>query len=184
MSLSLVSAKSEGFKPVSAADLDRLQQEQFHHDECYHREIARLTVQRRLTHMALHFAKYAGYLADSCTVERQQKILVDILIIGLSSANVLNIRLSENLDLGMSDGLEKEPDFLKALTISVGRMSAACEKLDHLEDYPFRPVIQDSVLNVLNNALLELAARKLGAVALVHDRLQGVRANAFFTLTA
>ena len=42
-----------------------LQLEQFEHDEKYHREIARLTTHHRLNHMALHFAKYTGQLADA-----------------------------------------------------------------------------------------------------------------------
>jgi hypothetical protein len=62
MSLSLVSASGSGFESLSATDLRQLQVEQFSHDETYHREIARLPVQQRLTHMTLHFAKYVGRL--------------------------------------------------------------------------------------------------------------------------
>jgi hypothetical protein len=40
-----------------------LQRAQFDHDERFHREITRLSIEARLKHMALHFCKYTGRFA-------------------------------------------------------------------------------------------------------------------------
>ena len=80
---------------LSPDDLARLQWEQFEHDEKYHREIARLTVQDRLKHMALHFAKYSGGLAAGPDEAELRRLVTDIFVIALSSANILNVRLAD-----------------------------------------------------------------------------------------
>ena len=180
MTLSLVSAKRTRSKPMDANRLDQLQQEQFFHDENYHREIARLTVQKRLTHMALHFAKYAGYLAEDCDSAKENRVIVDILIIGISCANILNLRLSQTLNFEFVVDPSIESDFGRQLTIATGRMAAACEKLDHLEAFPYRSEIQESVVQIVQSALLLHAYRKSDVEALVRERLAGIRSKSLF----
>ena len=175
MSLSLVSARPDGFEPLSASDLRQLQAQQFQHDETYHREIARLPVQRRLTHMTLHFAKYCGRLADSNVNE--QLTVVDIFVIALSSANILGFVLAEPGRTGKQRVSRKV--FERDLTIAMGRMSAACEKLDHLEDFPFRSVLRDSVKDIAKVTMAYAENRGWNLKTMVMARLEGVRSRAF-----
>lgn len=179
MSLSLVSATSKGFKYIDSLMLDRFQRNQFEHDERNHREIARLTVQRRMSHMTLHFAKYSGYLIQDNDDERLQQIYTDILIIGLSSANVLNIRLSDLLDLQEINNTEHISDLKIVLIAQAGAMAAACEKLDHLEKYPFREVLEKSVLAILTAVFNHLASRNVDVEQIIDRRLQSVRTKQF-----
>jgi hypothetical protein len=180
MSLSLVSANPIGFEPLNSQALDQLQLEQFKHDETYHREIARLPVQNRLTHMTLHFAKYAGVLNEGCDEARLRQITTDVFIIALSSANILNQKLSDFGDLQSSEPVQTHADFARLLSIAAGRMSAACEKLDHLEDFPFRPVIRDGAVACAKAALAFCAVNNWNIVKLVRERLNGVKAKYIF----
>src|ERR1700744_5090150 len=77
--------------------LFELQIEQHHHDENYHREIARLSMHQRLNHMALHFAKYAGKIACAENLTEVAPVYVDTLIIALSTANILNVEIWDHL---------------------------------------------------------------------------------------
>src|SRR6516225_9232705 len=75
-----------------------LQQEQFQHDERFHREITRLSLAARVKHMALHFCKYTGQLAtvlqDPENAALRSRTITDSFIISLCSANALNFSLS------------------------------------------------------------------------------------------
>lgn len=179
MPLALVSASEGRFKSVNAEMLDRLQQNQFSHDENNHREIARLTVQRRITHMTLHFAKYAGYLASNPEDQKIKQTLTDILIIGLSSANVLNLRLSDHIDTNIVNKECVCPDIAKILTIEAGAMAAACEKLDHLENYKFRETLEKSVVNILHAIFAVFAVKNLNIEDAVTLRLKTAKAKQF-----
>jgi hypothetical protein len=180
MSLSLVSATPYGFEPLTTEEFDRLQLQQFRHDETYHREIARLPVQRRLAHMTLHFAKYAGYLAEGCDEARLQQITTDTFVIALSGANILNYRLSEVGNPLSGVDVNSEADFARWIVIAAGRMSAACEKLDHLEDFPFRLVIRDGIIVCAKAALAFCAFKNWNASELVRARLKGIKNRSFF----
>lgn len=164
---------------LDAPALDRLQWEQFQHDEKYHREIARLTVQDRLKHMALHFAKYAGQVAiagdDAARIKR---LATDVFIIAMSTANILNVRLAERLMFPDAD-LDAQ-GFLRALTVGGGRMAAACEKMDHLEDFPFRPEIAAAAIELATNVIAYCATQAWDLGDLVHDRLQPVKEKSIF----
>lgn len=163
---------------LDPAALDRLQWQQFEHDEKYHREIARLTVQDRLKHMALHFAKYAGSLADAPQDQVVKRLVTDIVVIAISSANILNLRLSDQHN-ALRDGC-KEPGLATAIAIAAGRMAAACEKMDHLEAFPFRERISESVLELLSKALTYAEAKGWDVEALVAARLQPVKEKSIF----
>jgi hypothetical protein len=162
-----------------ALDFDRLQLEQFKHDELYHREIARLTTQDRLKHMALHFAKYAGNLAQHSDEAALRKAVTDTFVIAVSTANVLNVQLSAALaDAPVSDTDARS--FGQSLTIYAGQMAAACEKLDHLEDFPFRPVIRESAIALLQAAIAEALHRGWDITSLTRDRLAAVKQKMIF----
>lgn len=175
MSLSLVSASHLGFRPLTAADLQKLQVEQFRHDETYHREIARLPVQRRLTHMTLHFGKYCGRLFDNKNDEQQT--IADIFAITLSSANILGFDLTP-LRNSNHESLARN-EFVTALVVAMGKMSAACEKLDHLEDYPFKQVLIEGVHQISQATLAFAASQSWDLSSIVVNRLQSVRRKAF-----
>jgi len=163
---------------IDADALDRLQWEQFQHDEMYHREIARLTVQDRLKHMALHFAKYAGSLAEAPHDEAVRRLVTDIVIIAVSSANVLNLRLSSHSNsLGAT---QTSSNLATAVTIAAGRMAAACEKMDHLEAFPFRERISEAVLDLLSQAISYADTRGWDVPAMVVARLQPVKEKSIF----
>jgi hypothetical protein len=177
MVLKAVITDSSEAASLDTAVLDQLQWEQFEHDEKYHREIARLTVQDRLKHMALHFAKYAGEIFAGPSDDKFRRLVTDALIIGISAANTLNIRLADTV--GQTD-TGNPSDFDRQLVIAAGRMAAACEKLDHLEDFPFRPHIAGEVLKIIDCALAVFVDRKWDLVMSIKDRLAPVKAKSIF----
>jgi hypothetical protein len=183
----------------AAAEFFELQLEQFHHDETYHREIARLTVQHRLSHMVLHLTKYLGLFANDTDVDDQRlnRAITDSIVIGLSTANILNLRLADRLiesdqrALGLSalckhfasqiGGDRLDRDFLvKKTAIAVGRMAKGCESIDHLEAFPFREAITDGLIDVLKVLLATAAVREIDVSTSVRVRLRGVKSKSIF----
>jgi hypothetical protein len=177
MALSVVSAES----PRERALLDwaAIQLAQFKHDEMYHREISRLTVQDRLRHMALHFAKYAGRLQEGLSDAEFQRVAIDSLIIAISSANTLNVDLGSTA-LGGEQSNAPRDTFAKRLTVAAGRMAGACERLDHLEDFPFRAAITDEVLAILGAGLDLFEAEGWSPATAMEERLAHVKAKWIF----
>jgi hypothetical protein len=173
MALSLITADKSGNGSLAAFELRALQIEQFDHDETFHREIARLSVQDRLRHMTLHFAKYVGrllYAEDS-----DQQVIVDTFIIALSSANILGIHLSPS----ETAPSQSRQDFVARVGVAAGRMAAACEKLDHLEDFPFRQTLRDGVVDIAAAVMGYSVLHQLDLPKLVRKRLANVRGKAF-----
>ena len=177
MVLKAVITDSSEAVSLDAAVLDRLQWEQFEHDEKYHREIARLTVQDRLKHMALHFAKYAGEIFAEPSEDKFRRLVTDTLIIGISAANTLNIRLA---DIIAQTHAGNAFDFDRQLVVAEGRMATACEKLDHLEDFPFRPHIAGEVIKIINSALAVFFDKGWDVPSTIKDRLAPVKAKSIF----
>jgi hypothetical protein len=175
MTLSLVSANLSGFAPLSVGDLQQLQAAQWHHDETYHREIARLPVQRRLTHMTLHFAKYCGRFAADEVNELQT--VADVFAITLSSANILGLTLATIIN--SEDRPMERADFFRALMMATGQMSAACEKLDHLEDFPYRKVLRENVCGIAKATMGYCETKSWDLKSIVATRLAAVRSKAF-----
>lgn len=170
--------------------LFELQVEQHHHDEVYHREIARLSLHQRLNHMALHFAKYTGKVATAD--EDCVPVYTDFLIIVLSTANVLNAELWELLELGdqeyagllglgraiaiqESPALENPQALLRATAIAAGRVAAACEKIDHLEEVSFRSEVKAGIARLARLSLAVLAQQGKDPGDVVKERLAGVK---------
>lgn len=176
MPLSIVNAEQQnGCAPVDWAGI---QFAQFEHDEKYHREISRLSVQDRLRHMALHFAKYAGRLQDDPADQVVRQTAVDTLIIAISCANILNRRVSEISNLG-TDDVEFDA-FAKTLSVAAGKMAAACERIDHLEDFPFRVAIREQVDVILSAAFAFVSHLQLNPVLEMETRLAGVKSKSIF----
>jgi hypothetical protein len=172
--------------------LFELQVEQHHHDEVYHREIARLSLHHRLNHMALHFAKYAGKVAASSSIAETIPVMVDTLIIALSTANTLNINLWDHVQTGdvnypglvpfgrtlaltISDDISSVPSLTRSLAISAGRIAAACEKIDHLEEISFRGEMRSGVVTLSKIALALLVMQSIDPALAVRERLNGVK---------
>ena len=177
MALSVVNAENSS-RVGAAIDWATVQFAQFEHDEKYHREISRLPVQDRLRHMALHFAKYAGRLQEGPTGPDFKRIATDTLIIAISCANILNIDLSKKVPrLG---GGGSPAAFAKRLAISAGRMAAACERLDHLEDFPFRLALAEEVLIILAASLDLFADEGWQLVREMKERLAPIKSKSIF----
>jgi hypothetical protein len=172
--------------------LFELQVEQHHHDEAYHREIARLPLHHRLNHMALHFAKYVGKIAAANDEEALQAVYTDVLIIGLSVANILNIELWDFLDhkdrdfpgllpfgRDLANHLEQvlkdRQKLLRETAMAAGRIAAACEKIDHLEDVSFRAEIIGGIRQLATLSIAFLAEHGADPSDAVRNRLSGVK---------
>jgi hypothetical protein len=173
-----------------------LQREQFEHDERFHREIARLSVHARLNHMALHFCKYTGQFAAVCVSgdgKLRERTIIDSFIISLCSANALNFNLGEYIapnlkvsstigDIGiyltetLDQSVRKDDKWLfSAHAIQAGRMARACEKIDHLESFPFREESCDAVLGLCQIALIAASVYGIELHKAVHARRQQIR---------
>ncbi|OYW47081.1 MAG: hypothetical protein B7Z33_01620 [Sphingomonadales bacterium 12-68-11] len=129
--------------------------------------------------MALHFAKYAGRLLEEPADAQFKRIATDALIIAISSANTLNVDLAAKAVGGESSNAPREA-FAKRLAIAAGRMAGACERLDHLEDFPFRAVILAEVLAILGACLDLFDAEGWNAVAEMEERLAPIKAKSIF----
>ncbi len=185
-----VAAVSE---PGSAKNvLFELQVEQHLHDEAYHREIARLSLHQRLNHMALHFSKYVGKVAALETIGESIPVFVDTLVIALSTANILNVKLWDLIGAGDQEypGLlafgravaadkrlptANVPAVVLAMATASGRMAAACEKIDHLESVSYRTEIGASVGSLTRIALAAISASGVDPAHAVRNRLDGVK---------
>lgn len=169
-----------------------LQVEQHEHDEVYHREIARLPLHQRLNHMALHFAKYSGKIAAAADDAALAAVFTDVLIIAVSSANILNQELSALLvgDPGQhstllgfgraaaltgGDIVSDRNLLLRETSIAAGRIAAACEKIDHLEDISYRTEFSLGIKRLAELSLAVLARHGVDPAYAVRHRLSDVR---------
>lgn len=178
MALSVVDTKEQA---GTSPDIDwaAVQLAQFKHDEMYHREICRLSTQDRLRHMTLHFAKYAGSLQDEPDSKQFRRIAVDTLIIAVSCANILNVDLASALH-GAHPPATAHAIFSRRLSIAAGKMAAACEKLDHLEDFPFRSTLRDETLAILRACIALFASEGWEPVREMTDRLLPIKGKSIF----
>ena len=174
------------------AVLFELQVEQHHHDEVYHREIARLSLHQRLNHMALHFAKYAGRVAAAENISDTTAIYTDVLIIGLSTANILNenawtligqeqeypglLTFARSLSSEVA-ALGDINELIRETSKAAGRVAAACEKIDHLEGISFRGEIKGGLAKLLILSLAVIASQGIDPAAAIRMRLQSVKSR-------
>lgn len=176
-----------------------LQWAQHRHDESYHRDIAILPVASRIKHFALHFAKYVGALVDARRGGDEvafSRLLTDAFIISLAAANAVALRLEDVakryresgslIDLGLAIAVSKErpagygDELVPELALRVGQLAKACESLDHVEDYPFRPAMQEAVIAIFEIVTVEAAMRQIDLAKTSKDRLAGVERKHMF----
>lgn len=155
--------------------LFQLQLSQYQHDQKYHKDIWLLSVHGRLNHFALHFCKYTGYLAEIIgepNPSKFQRLVTDSFIVCLAAANTLNMQIAEELinhDINTADNLNDLASrlaktsnanfsdhsvFLKHVAVEAGRLAKACESIDHLERYPSREVIAETVVDLFKTFLM------------------------------
>lgn len=177
----------------SSNTLTALQEKQQAHDEQAHRDILSMPFERRMTHMALHFAKYAGRLLamDGCDRGALQRIVVDTAIITLTSANALEIRLDREMHIAARHGdlpdlsqrygtnfngnLSALPAWLgAALAIQNSGIAKACEAFDHGEDFPYREVLTAAVVSIAELVLTSAGIAGLDLARAVEARWQSV----------
>lgn len=175
---------------VTSTGLSALQYEQQQHDEIAHRDILALPLDRRLTHMVLHFAKYSGRLFRDEMQEREklERVIVDTAVICLASANALGIRLADRTSeysKGGRHGWGARPLHDRdvgsiarwlgmGLALETAEMAKACESLDHLEDFPFRRTIECGVVEIAGLAVAAANAAQINVVERVRQRWAGI----------
>lgn len=178
MNLSLV--QGDAHSPSSIAiDWPTVQLAQFRHDEAYHREISRLTIHDRLKHMVLHFAKYAGRLLAAPDDQTFRQTTVDTFIIAVSCANILNLSVDKQSPLPAS-AVEGRDWFARELAITAGKMATACEKMDHLEDFPFRQTMVSETLGLLGALVALFNSEGRDAVVEMNNRLADIKKKSIF----
>jgi hypothetical protein len=179
-----------------------LQREQFDHDERFHREIAQLDIKSHLAHLALHFCKYTGRLAEifnrngfiaNENTALRAKTITDSFIISLCLANTLNFNLSEYVapnvgstatlrEVGLvlahqlyPNGVLDDTWLLTVHAVHSAKIAAACEKIDHLEEYSYRNELQVAVLRLCQIALIAAAKNDIDLLAAVRERRKEIR---------
>lgn len=175
-----------------------LQWTQLSHDERYHKDVVIMPLGERVKHMALHMAKYVGYLAEieGDDEDRVAQILTDAFIITLATANTLNQDLSRELgdaaagiaaldrlaaavgsDLGQDNSVG---GLLRPFARHAGALAKACESLDHVEVFPFRTAMRDSNLALFKLVVAAGTARSIPLEQRYRERLRVVEERSIF----
>jgi hypothetical protein len=174
-----------------------LQLAQQRHDEVSHRDILCLPIQDRVKHMALHFSKYVGRIAESLAQGESGAVnptIIDTFIIALASANSLNIRLWERapkFDSRLADFKtyianlpETGEAFTNALLVRFaqvsGRLAKACESMDHIERFEFRDAFEDGVLEIVCIAACVASKASIDLPSAVNARWARIEDKALF----
>ena len=166
--------------------LNELQIHQLEHDERFPKEITNLNIHQRLNHMCLHFAKYNGRIIESIDSDICDTSIIDMAIICLTTANILNLRLADKFEtlevdlfrlgevLNQHNGAD-ELYIIKTLSIAIGGFAKACESLDHLEALDYRGILVKSVVDIFS-VILIIAYTKYNDLALsIPYRLNSVQ---------
>ena len=133
---------------TSSTILD-LQWTQLAHDERYHKDVVILPLGERIKHMALHMAKYAGYLAEDERSEPQRvtRVLTDAFIITLATANTLNQDLGRDLDDLATDSADLSRLDLQGVDLAGAKLHGASLALANLTHATLRGAdLQGAVL--------------------------------------
>ena len=164
-----------------------LQWNQLRHDDSYHKDIVVLPLSQRISHMALHYAKYTSSFFRHELEDDDESLrttLTDAFAIALATANALNQDLGLEIgdfakctmsmcELGdlIRDDLLREPEANSPFWIGLqfarhtGNLAKACESLDHIEPFPFRDKMKEANLSLFS--LVLALASELG-VDLAH----------------
>ncbi|HWG89362.1 MAG TPA: hypothetical protein VNZ52_00790 [Candidatus Thermoplasmatota archaeon] len=163
---------------MSGTILLDLQKRQVVHDREYHRDIFFLPYPQRMTHFALHFAKYVGRLAAGPISHAElEKTLADCVIVSLAASDVLHIDFDSEIkrrlgaktlteaeslaaeSIGFpSDRGEAQREWALRLAVPTGRIGKALESLDHMESLNVREVLASALVEIV---LLNLAVARL-----------------------
>ncbi len=154
-----------------------LQKAQLRHDEAFHQDILVLETSRRAKHMALHNAKYTGRFVaaiEDGDNDLFEQTLTDAFIISLATANTFSQDLRSSLpveddkgrrlnEIGalISASTKNRSSFIRSYAHHTGCMAKACESLDHLEDFSFRPQLMQSNAGIFSSILAEAEARQI-----------------------
>lgn len=176
-----------------------LQWAQLKHDEAYHKDVVILPPAQRITHMALHNAKYTAYFLDAVgqgNAEYLTRTLTDAFVIVLASANTLNQDLGRELDetgaipslheLGADLAVRLPYDATDPIWIvrqfvrHNGQLAKVCESWDHLEAIPFRDSMMNCNRALLRAVLAEAAIRGLELVEAYRTRIRAVERRSIF----
>ena len=180
--------------------ITELQWRQHQHDDAYHREIVTLSLERRITHMTLHFAKYTAHFFSSIAagdIDRFQLILIDSFVISLATANALKQDLGEALErhykgsrsltrLGgkilkkMHDDSEEPYWIARQMARYTGQLAKACESMDHIEDYPFRTQMEDANFKLFQIILAEASRLGIDLIKGYFNRLHELEQTGLF----
>lgn len=180
--------------------LQRLQAEQLRHDRGYHVDILQLPFERRMSHFALHMAKYAGKFVRAAQArddERYHAMIVDACIIALAAANTLAERRGEAQwlqkefasaasvgwrEFGLDVARKLEPaanrvsmsfEFLDIVAL----FAKACESQDHAEPYDSVSTMRECVRAFLRLVLAQAAHAEFDVASGVASRWRAVEAK-------
>lgn len=159
---------------LSHAAILELQQIQYKHDLRNHFDILSLHKNDRIKHYGLHFAKYAGRFARGKAEEKSLKATItDALLVCLSSANTLHIRLA-NTSL-----IENNPETLfKSFVSNMGKYCDGCEKIDHME--PFIDQVKSANQNIFNVLISMALSSNVDIINALEERRLQLKERAFF----
>ena len=177
-----------------------LQWSQYQHDYAYHREIVSLPLYRRISHMALHYAKYTSYFLSSILhkdLDFLSLTLADTFAISLATANTLNQNIGQEMEsiadnlssiteLGcfLVQELPRDNDDIYWIAHQTATFTAqiakACESLDHIESLPFRENMKSANISIFKTVLAEASARDMNLEELYHSRMREVEKKSIF----
>ena len=161
---------------LQGVGLDQLQISQWRHDQKCHQDVVVLDLKSKLTHFALHQAKYAGRLFEAWRNRRDdifESILLDSLIIGLASANALGVRLKDSVLIEWNSSGFKADDIesvIERIMIDVGGIAKAMEALDHIEKYDSRGELETHTKGLVKAVLQFFVKRERDISSLVRAR--------------
>lgn len=101
-------------------------------------------------------------------------------MIGLSTLNGLNVGVHPALAEAVKPDDTSLGGLTTRVTILAGQMASACERLDHLEDFPYRATLQNAALSIVALSLSAAEARQWSIQELVRERLQPVKEKSIF----
>ena len=159
-----------------------------------------LPLAQRISHMALHNAKYTGYFfaaIDGSEPERLTRTLTDAFTIALASANALNQDLGFSLgtdignavslhDLGLklTEILPRDSNdplwLVRSFARYSGQLAKACESLDHLETIPFRKLMNECNLAFFKTIPAEASVRGTDLTETYKSRMREVESKSIF----
>ncbi len=160
--------------------LSRMQTLQAEHDLRCHRDIAALNHREQLRHFTLHFAKYARRLTSRGLIETPLKqTLVDALIIGLATANILDLDLTSHVAFELGDGISLDQEIntswlLEEIVYHAGTMAKLSEAQDHMEQLPYRDAYVKAVIGIVKAIICFSEKNTINLAPLLGHRWQEI----------